>query len=162
MSDELRYALALLFRKAKTPTPTRKDLMLLASMTLRWFSPMDAEVMISRAMEAGYLKSNGNGVSLTFDPATVAVPPGFTPSVELVKTKRTAGDELLPGIVKAISSKTGEDQRKVMARVNSMTLEMNVDVEVAALVLAMECGVDARPFVDRVRSEIYGRYKVSS
>jgi len=162
MSEELKYALVLLFKKAKAPNPTKRELVMTASLMLRWFSPMDADRMVTLAIESGYLKADGNGVSLTFDPTAITVPAGFTPSAELVKAKRAQGDDLLPGMVKAIAERTGEEQKKVMARINSMVHEMNVDVEVAALILALESGIEAKPFIDRIRSEIMKRYGVRS
>jgi hypothetical protein len=150
----------LLFKKVKGLNPTRRELVMTASMSLRWFSPTDADAMVTMAVESGYLKANGTGVSLTFDPSTVQIPPGFTPSAELIKIKRASGDELLPNLVKAISERTKAEQRKVMARVNSMVLEMNVDVEVAALILALESGVDAKQFIDKIRLDVLKRYGV--
>jgi len=159
MSDELKYALVLLFKRVKKPNPTRRDLVLTASMNLRWFSPERAEEMVSMAIEAGYLSTNGSILSLTFDPSTIQIPQGFTPTISILKKKETS-DNLLMRIIQAISEKTHEEKKRVMAKVNTMVIEMNIDVEVAALLLASEMGIDVKGFRDEVKSEVMKRYGV--
>lgn len=155
--EELKYALVLLHRRVKSECPTRKDLVMTASMSLRWFPPTDAERLVDMAVDAGALREVDGRFVLGFDPKDVELPVGYTPTRALLR-KRGDDEDVLLTLVRAIAESTGSGPKQVMARINAVVSEMNVDVSVAAMMLAQESGIDVSPFVDTVRAGLLRRY----
>jgi len=68
MVKELTQAVTLLFRRTGMSPQPRKQLVMIASMELHWFSPSDAQRMLDKCIELKLLKETEGGLYIpTFD-----------------------------------------------------------------------------------------------
>ena len=146
--EELRRALAALYRMKGRPSFTEKELVFLASMDLRWFSPKEAQRMMEAGLRTGLLTQAGSNVSIAFDPQGVDLPVNFKPDPTRFPKEETAPD-FLAEVLKLVLAHTKKDKRTVMARVNELRGDLLCDIEAAALVVALESGVEVRSLAEK-------------
>ncbi len=152
--DELRDAIALLFKRKGRDELSEREFVLSASMDLRWFPPRDAQRLLQIGLEAKLLTSQDGTIRPAFDVATIDVPRDYVPTIAILETPTPAGEDLFVRIIEAIAATTGADRRTVIALVNGVQERMDVEVEVAALVAARKAGVDVTPFLSHVRARL--------
>ncbi|MGQ0796512.1 MAG: DUF2240 family protein [Methanobacteriota archaeon] len=151
--DELRKAIALLFRRKGRVELSEKEFVLSASMDLRWFPPREAQRLLQSGLEAKLLASEAGVIRPTFDVAAVDVPRDFMPGLSVLDAVPGGGD-LFVRIVDAIASRIGSDRRSVISSVNAVQERMDVELEVAALIAAHRAGVDVGPFLQEVERRL--------
>ncbi len=149
--DELRDAIALLFKRKGRDELSEREFVLSASMDLRWFPPRDAQRLLQLGIESKLLESREGTIRPAFDVAGVEVPRDYVPTAAILETPTPAGEEVFLRIVEAIVRKTGADRKAVIAIVNGVQERLDVEVEVAALVAARQAGVDVAPFLEPVK-----------
>ncbi len=144
--EELRRAVALLFkRKGKDRLP-EKEFVFSASMDLRWFSPKNAQKLLDNAVASGVLRREGGDVEPAFDVASIDVPMDFAPS-----------DDVLRPPARILARVPVESEEvELIARVNAIQERMNVTLEVAALLMALERGGEVGDLLDEVESALLG------
>ena len=152
--DDLRYAIALLFKRKGRDELTEREFVLSASMDLRWFPPRDAQRLLQLGLETQLLESHGGNLRPAFDVASVEVPQDFTPTSKTLEVATPAGEDVFMRIVDAMATHTKSDRRAVIATVNAVQEKMDVDVEVAALVAARQAGLDVTPFLGAVKAHL--------
>ncbi len=152
--DELRDAIALLFKRKGRDELSEREFVLSASMDLRWFPPRDAQRLLQLGIESKLLESREGTIRPAFDVAGVEVPRDYVPTPAILETPTPAGEEVFLRIVEAIVRKTGADRKAVIAIVNGVQERLDVEVEVAALVAARQAGVDVAPFVGPVKARL--------
>ncbi len=151
--EELRRAVALLFkRKGKDRLP-EKEFVFSASMDLRWFSPKNAQKLLDNAVASGVLRREGGDVEPAFDVASIDVPMDFAPSDDVLRPPARAPD-LLERILARVPGEAEEVE--LIARVNAIQERMNVTLEVAALLMALERGGEVGDLLDEVESALLG------
>jgi len=131
-----------------------RDLLLAASLDLRWFDYSGAQRFLDAAVSMGLVVREGERVRATFDPATVAVPLDFTPPPDLV-TAAPRGEALFQEILQRIVD-TGMDAKAAIARINEKEERQNVEIPVAALLVLADLGGDARSLAPRVLAALRG------
>lgn len=151
--DDLRNAIALLFRRKGRGELSEKEFVLSASMDLRWFPPRDAQRLLQRGLDANLLASDAGVIRPTFDVAAVDVPRDFAPGPSALDAPPGPGD-LFVRIVDAIAGRSGSDRRSVISSVNAVQERMDVELEVAALIAAHRAGVDVGPFLREVERRL--------
>ncbi len=152
--DELRYAIALLFKRKGRDELTEREFVLSASMDLRWFPPRDAQRLLQLGLEMKLLESHGGNIRPAFPIDTVEVPRDFVPTAKTLEVATPASEDVFVRLVDAIVARTKSDRRSVIATVNGLQERMDVDVEVAALVAARQAGVDVAPFLGPVKARL--------
>lgn len=152
--DDLRNAIALLFKRKGQGELSEREFVLSASMDLRWFPPRDAQRLLQLGLETKLLDSFGGTLRPTFDLATVEVPSDFVPTAKILEAPTPVAEDLFVRIVDAIAAHTKSDRRAVIGQVNGIQERMDVDVEVAALVAAHQAGVDVGPFLGAVKARL--------
>ena len=152
--DELRGAIAVLFKRKGKEELSEKEFVLSASMDLRWFPPKDAQRFLQLGIETGLLESRKGAIRPTFEVTSIEVPRDFAPTASVFETPTPVAEDLFVAIVDAIAARTGSERRAVIANVNAIQDRLDVDVEVAALVAARTAGIDVSPFVTRVRARL--------
>jgi hypothetical protein len=155
--EELKRTLALLFRRKGRDRLTEKEFVFSASMDLRWFSPKEAQRLLRLGLEARLLEAEDGELRPTFDVDGMVIPLDFVPSGEVLATPPPSGDDLLASLVAHIVAATGRDRKDVVAKVNEVQEEMDVDVEVAALLGGMAMGADMTSFLDAVEQAVRAR-----
>lgn len=152
--DDLRRAIALLFRRKGREELDEKEFVLSASMDLRWFPPREAQRLLQIALEAKLVESREGSIRPTFDVASVEVPRTFTPGPEILQVPTAVQQDVFLGLVDAIVAATKADRRTVVAGINGIQERMDIELEVAALLAARKAGVDVAPFLGPVKARL--------
>ena len=126
-------------------------------MTKRWLTPAEAQKLLEAGLTAKLLERQGADVRMTFDPATVTIPANFVPDRKALIHAQPEG--LFPVLVRRICDATKLGRREVVALVNRRQEEANVEIEVAAMLVAAEHGIHVTEYVGQARTEILDRYK---
>src|SRR6266436_4863855 len=77
--DELRDAIALLFKRKGRDELSEREFVLSASMDLRWFPPRDAQRLLQIGLETKLLESHEGTIRPGFDVSSVDVPRDSVP-----------------------------------------------------------------------------------
>jgi hypothetical protein len=108
------------------------------------------------AIGRGLLVRTDMYLSPSFDYKDIEAPLSFRPSREVL-----AGDKeeisLFARLVGLITSQGGLKKREAVGRINRTQERLGVDVEVAAMVVASDLGVDVSDLIGPVREEILSR-----
>ena len=152
--DELRYAIALLFKRKGRDELTEREFVLSASMDLRWFPPRDAQRLLQLGLETKLLESRGGNIRPAFPVDSVDVPRDFVPTAKTLEVATPVSEDVFLRLVDAIVAHTSSDRRAVIASINGIQEKMDVDVEVAALIAARKAGVDVDPFLGSVKAHL--------
>lgn len=156
--SEIEVALAQLFRKKGKSSLTEKEFVFAASLDLRWFTPKEAQKFLDISMENKLLVLDGEKVKPTFDYKGVEIPKGYAPAIELLQSSVKPKGIFLK-IVDQISTQKNMPSKEVISAVNLTQDRMNIDVEVAALIVARQYGVDISEYIDQIEEEIGARYR---
>ncbi|MGD0056726.1 MAG: DUF2240 family protein [Methanomassiliicoccales archaeon] len=153
---ELETCLALLFRKKGKNVLTEKELVFSASMDFRWFTPKEAQKLLELGIKRGLLLKTDGLVKPNFDHKRMDIPATYRP------TQRAIQDEpedisLFARILDVISAASKWKKREIVARINKIQELLEVDIEVAALALALEVGAETDDLVEAVRTEVLSR-----
>lgn len=152
--DELRYAIALLFKRKGRDELTEREFVLSASMDLRWFPPRDAQRLLQLGLETKLLESHGGNIRPAFALDSVEVPRDFVPTAKTLEVASPVTEDVFLRLVDAIVAKTKSERRAVIAAINGVQDRMDVDVEVAALIAARQAGVDVAPYLGPVKAHL--------
>lgn len=152
--DELRNAIALLFKRKGREDLSEKEFVLSASMDLRWFPPRDAQRLLQLGLETKLLESRAGVIRPTFDLASVDVPRDFAPTSAILEVATPVSEDVFLRIVDAIATHTKSDRRNAIALVNAAQERFDVEVEVAALLAARKAGVDVTPYLKDVKARL--------
>ena len=152
--DELRYAIAMLFRRKGQEELTEREFVLSASMDLRWFPPRDAQRLLQLGLETKLLESHGGNIRPAFAIDSVEVPRDFVPTAKTLDVATPVSEDVFLRIVDAMVSATKSDRRTVIATINAVQEKMDVDVEVAALVSARQAGLEVAGFLGPVKAHL--------
>ena len=156
--SEIEVALAQLFRKKGKSSLTEKEFVFAASLDLRWFTPKEAQKFLDISMDSELLALDGEKVKPTFDYKNVEIPKGYSPAVELLQSSvKTKGVFLK--IIDLIATEKGMPSKDVISAVNQTQDRMNIAVEVAALIVARQYGIDISEYIDQIEEDVGARYK---
>src|SRR5437870_3023273 len=128
--EELRDAIALLFKRKGRDELSEREFVLSASMDLRWFPPRDAQRLLQIGLETKLLESHDGPIRPGFDVSKVEVPRDYVPTTAILSSPTPAEEDLFVRIVDGIAAKTGMDRKAVIRRVNEVQEEMDVEAEV--------------------------------
>ena len=152
--DELRYAIALLFKRKGRDELTEREFVLSASMDLRWFPPRDAHRHQQLGLETNLLESHGGNIRPAFPLDSVEVPRDLVPTAMTLEVATPAAEDVFLRFVDALAAATKSDRRAVIASVNAVQERLVVDVEVAALIAARQAGLDVTPYLGSVKAHV--------
>lgn len=148
--DDVKRAIAFLFRRAGAVEVPEKDLLLAVSLDLRWFNYTTAERLIALAAEGGLVRRAGGRVRLAFEAAAIEVPLNYSPPPDLLAAVPPRTEDLFHELLGAIAGAGKMETREALARVNAVQDRQDVTLEVAALLVLAELGGDARRHAPRV------------
>jgi hypothetical protein len=164
MPDELETCLASIFLNKGKDVLITKEFTMYASLDLRWMPNKDADALMHILIDKGLMSKTDDYLRPTIDVSSVNVPVAYRPSEDLLKVlkdyspkqpskKKDAASDLFPRLIqKAIESGMGKGA--FISECNKVSKRTDVSIEVAALMILREKGVDIMPFVDDVRSSV--------
>ena len=152
--DELRFTAAAFFRGKGKNVVTEKEFVMTVSMDLRWVQPTDAERLLALLLGAGHLEKDGEYIRPAFDVHDTDVPIGFRPSPNIIGTRAAKKLPVPPegGLLSELMARAesvGVKKKDFIVAVNTIQRRLNVDIEIAALLMLRDRDVDI--------SEYYGR-----
>jgi len=150
MNQELKWAVALVFRHKGSEQMSESKFVLTASMDLNWFSPKDAQRLLDSALEHKLLNKLDGSLTPAFDAKELDIPMDFKPDTDILDMRRPAAvnaDDPIMNLVAWIMDGSGLEKKDVIARANEKQERLNVEMEVALLMLANELEL---PLGDRV------------
>jgi len=153
---DLETCLALLFKRKGKNVLSEKEFVFSASMDFRWFSPKEAQALLETGLKRGLLEQTEGFVKPTFDYKNIEIPVNFKPCKDILKEVEPE-PSVFAEILEATAKATGQKKRDIVARVNRTQDRLGVDIEVAALAVAKDAGVDISPFMEKVRKEVLVR-----
>jgi hypothetical protein len=153
---DLETCLALLFKRKGKNILSEKEFVFSASMDFRWFSPKEAQALLEMGIKRGLLERTDGMVKPAFDYKTIEIPVNYRPCKDLLREVEP-DVSLFSLILDDMAKASGQKKRDLVAKVNRVQDRLGVDIEVAALSLAKEIGIDVAPYVERAKREIMAR-----
>jgi len=153
---DLETCLALLFKRKGKNILSEKEFVFSASMDFRWFSPKEAQALLEMGIKRGLLERTDGMVKPAFDYKTIEIPVNYRPCKDLLKEVEP-DVSLFSIILEEMAKASGQKKRDLVAKVNRVQDRLGVDIEVAALSLAKEMGIDVAPYLERAKMEIMAR-----
>jgi hypothetical protein len=145
----LRRAVAVPFRQRGVEQMTESEFIVALSLDRDWFSPNQAERLVTVAAGEGLLdRSDDDDVVIQFDPAAVEIPEEFDPDESILK-QRTTFERVLEAIVDA-----GVEKQTAVAEINKLQSELAVTIEAAAVLYGRQHDVELHSLADRARAEL--------
>lgn len=153
---ELETSLAVLFKRKGKNVITETEFILTVSFDFRWFTPKEAQTLLDVAIKRGLLTRTEEYLKPNFDYKDIEASLSFRPSKEVLTAEKEELS-LFAQLIQLISEKGGLKKRDAVARVNRAQERLGVDVEVAAVVVAKDLGLDVTAYIEPVKKEIIGR-----
>jgi hypothetical protein len=150
---ELENAIAQIFRRKGKTSLAEKDFVFAASLDFGWFNPKEAQKLLEIGLESELLIMEDGKVKPTFDYKSLDIPKNFSPTADIFQTSAQPKGIFLK-IVDSITMKTNLPAKDLISQINQTQDRMGVDVEVAALIVARNLGVDISEYMDLVEEEI--------
>jgi hypothetical protein len=153
--EELKKTIALLFKRKGGSQMTEKEFVFSASMDLRWFPPKDSQKLLEVAIARGMVNLTDGEVSPGFDISTVEIPLDFTPTPAVFDMP--VKEDLFSKVLDHVLATGDIDRKEAISRINALQEKMEVDIEVAALLIGQELDVDMSGFISEVEKDILKR-----
>ena len=162
MTDsELKIIISFLFKRSGKEEMTASELYLPLSIDLQWFTPKEAKELINSAIQQKMLIKKGSLVKPAFDYKKVVVPIGFHPSERSFKEEyeeeplKKEEIDVLRVIVNRIVTKSGNNEKNVVEKINKIVKEKNIVLEVAALTIGKEYDLKFEDFFEIIEDKIF-------
>lgn len=152
-----------------------RDFVFAISMDLRWLDPKGAQQVLETGISNGLLLRSGGGIKPTFDYAAIEIPVDFHPSPEQLlgipkletpaDTKANTGikgkeDMLFLQVLDRLIKNTRLDRRNAVAGINKKQRAMNIDIEVAGLMVCAANGISVADLIPSVEELVLSRARI--
>ncbi len=147
---DLIYTVSAPFKRKGKDALKESEFVMALSFDLKWFTPDQAKKVVQEAEKAGLIKREGDILRPSFELSSVEPPQGFKPDEE-----RSLFDRL----IERITVETGMDKRRVIALINKKQDELSklVEIEVSAILVALENGVNMDSLIDEEYKALINR-----
>jgi len=153
VSDELKMCAAAFFRSKGKNVITGNEFLMGVSMNNRWMPYGDAERLLSAMIASRILSKDGEYVRPCFEVAAVDVPAGYRPPDDILS--KTSEDVFQMLMARAASADI--DRKEFLSLCRSIQKRMDVDIEVAALILLRDKGAKVSDITEKVSDLVKGR-----
>src|SRR5947208_9130127 len=114
--EELRNAIALVFKRKGRDSLSEREFVLSASMDLRWFPPRDAQRLLQVGLETKLLESRDGTIRPVFDVSAVEVPRDYVPTTAILAIPTPVEEDLVLVAVDETCHKGGIDRSECICR----------------------------------------------
>jgi len=151
----LRKTIASAFRSKGKRRMDRKELTYTLSFDLKFFSHETSKKIVDHAEKKGLIHEVDGILQPSFDVDEIEIEPDFKPDVNRI----FSDGSIFERIVDRIVEETGKDRGSVIAEINQKQLHLGniMDIEIVALIYAIENEIDVRDFIEEVEREMLGR-----
>lgn len=158
---DIRTCVAAFFRSKGKNVMTAEEFLMGLSMNMRWMPYKDAERLLDAAVGSGILERDGEYVRPIFDLNGVDVPVGYRPPADLLSSapvpeEKKMDEDVLPKLI-AKAASMDIDRKDFMSYCRTIQKKMNVDIEVAAVMVLRDNGANVDELLDQVREVVSGR-----
>ncbi len=156
-NKELKQAVAFLFQRRGVTEMKADDFIYDPATELGWFGLPEAKELLEVAKERGLVKESGGMVSVDFDHRTVEFPVGFKPSRNILEAEKK--QPLFPSMLSEALDSGRVSRGELMAAVNQKQDDMNLEIEVALIMVCDERGIELAGrdrFIGAIRKKIRG------
>jgi hypothetical protein len=153
VTDVLRICAAAFFRSKGKNVITENEFLMGVSMNNRWMPYGEAERLLSSMISAGLVSKDGEYVRPCFDVAGVDVPVGYRPPGDILAGR---SEDVFRTLMQRASS-ADIDRKDFLSSCRAVQKRLGVDVEVAAVILLRDKGIDVSDLLDWVCSLVKGR-----
>lgn len=155
---ELKKCIAALFRQKGKDVITEREFVYAASMDLHWFAPKHAQMLLDISLKSGLLRLSDGYLSPSFEISEDMLELDYKPSKDILAgEQKSAEKDLFIELVDKISANSGRQKKEIIARINMMKEKIPTDIEVAALIVGRNLGVDISSDIKSVREELLTR-----
>ncbi len=114
-----------------------------ASMDMHWFPPKEAQKLLDIALKEGLLKLSHGMLAPTFELVEEDMDMDYRPSADLLKSHtKPEKKDFFSEITGRIMSEAKLPKKEAVSKINKARERMNVEIEVAALLVARSYGLD--------------------
>ena len=152
--DDFETCIAAIFKRKGKNIITETEFVFAVSLDYRWFTPKEAQDLLGIAIKKGLLTRSDDFLKPSFDPKDVDISMSFRPDKSILNSAEAEEISAFSRLLKDISNKSGIKKREVVARINKIQEKIGVDVEVAALIMAREVGLDPNAYLNAVWKEV--------
>ena len=135
---------------------SEKDFVMSASMDLGWFPPKDAQRLLQLGLDSKLLLVVEGKLKTSFDAAIMDIPLDYKPPPTLLQAEATPAGVFIK-VLERITAMTKLEKKQVVSMINSTQDLMDVEAEVAALIVGRDLGVDVSDLLDNAEREIMSR-----
>ena len=148
----LKKVIAAAFKSKGKDYMKESELIYTLSLDLGWFSHDVAKKVVELAIEKGIVQKKDDNLVPTFNVNEVEIPIDFKP--DLAKIFATSIFDLL---IQEIAERTGKNVNEVISIINKRQEELGnlLSVEVVALIVAKEFGIDISEYIYDVEKELF-------
>jgi hypothetical protein len=154
--EEVKKAIAFLFKRKGREAMSEKDFVMSASMDLGWFPPKEAQRLMQIGLDSKLLLVVDGKLKLSFDAAGMDIPLDYKPPPALLQAG-VAPPSIFVKVLERITAATKLERKQVVSMINSIQDMMDVEAEVAALIVGRDLGVDVSDLLDGAEREIMSR-----
>jgi hypothetical protein len=157
--SSLQQVLALIFKRKGKGVLSEKEFVFSASIDFRWFTPKEAQLLLDLGLRNKLIEKTNGFIKPTFDYKKIDVALDFRPSKDVLSQPSSADKDepLFPRMLEEIARFSGMKRRDVVAKINHAQERVGVDIEVAALIVAKDLGMDITDQIPEVREDIISR-----
>jgi len=165
--DDLKRVMAFVFRMKAAKHLKESAFIDILSFDLRWFPPEDAKRLLTYALESNIIIKKDDAVMPNFDTSSIEIPltykPGpevfWQPAAKVVAESADTGDDVLMQILKKIEKTSSVPRKQLVSKINAVQKDMGIDIEVAALIVALDFGVEVKPLAGLVERRVLAKYE---
>lgn len=155
MSDELAVCAAAFFRNKGKDVIADKEFTMCVSLDFRWMPVKEANTLLKMLLDNKILEKNGNLLRTVADLSDVDVPVAYRPSEKLLSEiknyspgpEKKKENNIFADLVDT-AEKTGIKKGEFISECNNIVKRLNIDTEVAALIVLRDRGADITRFAD--------------
>ncbi len=156
--DEMKKAIAFLFKRKGRENMSDKDFVMSASMDLRWFPPKDAQRLLQAGLDLKLLVSEEGKIRPAFDVTGIELPIDYSPPPTILQVEALA-QSVFNKIIDRITKASNLEKRQIVSLINTTQDNLDVEVEVAALIVGKEMGVDVSDLLKQTEDEVASRLR---
>jgi len=148
----LKKIIAAAFKSKGKESMKESELIYTLSLDLGWFSHEVAKKIVELAIDKGIIQKKDDDLVPTFNINEIEIPIDFKP--DLAKVFATSIFDLL---IQEIAEKTGKNINEVISIINKKQERLGnlLSIEVVALIVAKEVGIDISEYVKDVEKELF-------
>jgi hypothetical protein len=151
--------IAFLFKKFGKDALSFSEIYLTLSMDLKWFPPNDAKTFIAEAIKQKLLIKKGELLYPNFHYRNIVIPIEFHPDKNLSLNLKDNHSKPSKNIVEIIADqllqKNPDDYEKIMEKIRCKAEDMQITLDVAALVIAKDYGLPVDDLIKELEDTFF-------